>query len=497
MTTAYQKLEDINKRIHNFGHLGAILSWDEAVNMPPGSGEARAESISELYAYISEVKQNPEIKELIEKAKSEDLDELQKANLDLMDEGWKKSNVLSTDFVRRKSMTNMKCEQAWRRLRSENNWNEFKSLMEEVVTLIREEAEMRSADTGLGLYDSLLDLYEPGLRSSEVDEIFNQLIAELPSLRDEITEFQQSRPFTKPEGPFATEDQKALGLEIINAMGFDFNRGRLDVSHHPFCGGVPEDVRMTTRYSKEDFTESLMGIVHETGHARYEQSLPRTWISQPLGQSRGMAVHEGQSLFFEMQMGRSKEFIQFALPLMKKHLYKGGNEEAWSEENMTRLYQHVTPGYIRVDADEVTYPFHVILRYEIERDILDRKIEVKDLPEVWDAKMQEYLGLSTKDNYANGVMQDVHWPSGAMGYFPTYTLGAIVASQLFSALETARPEVRSEITKGEFGNINKWLEENVWSHGSRYSVQELMQKVTGKKLNADTFIKHLKNRYLS
>ena len=497
MTTAYQKLEDINKRIHNFGHLGAILNWDEAVNMPPGSGEARAESISELYAYISEVKQNPEIKELIEKARSEDLNELQNANLDLMDENWKKSNVLSTDFVRRKSKINMKCEQAWRRLRSENNWNEFKPLMEEVVTLIREEAEMRSSDTGLGLYDSLLDLYEPGFRSSEVDEIFIQLKNELPALKDEITDLQNRHHFIKPEGPFAIEDQKNLGLEIIKAMGFDFNRGRLDVSHHPFCGGVPEDVRMTTRYSEGDFTESLMGIIHETGHARYEQSLPRTWISQPLGQSRGMAVHEGQSLFFEMQIGRSNEFIQFALPLMKKYLFKDGDEQVWSEENMTRLYQHVTPGYIRVDADEVTYPFHVILRYEIERDILHRKIEVKDLPEVWDAKMQKYFGLSTKDNYTNGVMQDVHWPSGAMGYFPTYTLGAIVASQLFSSLEAARPEVRSEISRGEFGNINKWLEENVWSHGSRYSVQELMQKVTGKKLNAETFITHLKNRYLS
>ena len=497
MTTSYQKLEEINKRIHNFSHLGSILSLDEAVNMPAGSGDARAESISELYAYISEVKQNPEIKELIEKAKSEDLNELQKANLDLMDAGWKKSNVLSSDFVRKSSLTKMKCEQAWRKLRGENNWNEFKPYMEEVVALIREEADLRSADTGLGLYDSLLDLYEPGLRSSEVDEIFNQLVAELPTLRDEIIEHQQSKPFIKPEGPFATENQKALGVEIMNAMGFDFNRGRLDVSHHPFCGGVPEDVRLTTRYSEEDFTESLMGIVHETGHARYEQSLPRTWISQPLGQSRGMAIHEGQSLFFEMQMGRSREFIQFALPLMKKHLYKGGNEEAWSEENMTRLYQYVTPGYIRVDADEVTYPFHVILRYEIERDILDRKIDVKDLPEVWDAKMQEYLGLSTKDNYKDGLMQDVHWPAGSMGYFPTYTLGAIVASQLFSTLESSQPNVRSEMAKGNFTNVNKWLEENVWSHGSRYSVQDLMMKVTGKKLNAETFINHLKKRYLA
>ncbi|MCO4793718.1 MAG: carboxypeptidase M32 [Bacteriovoracaceae bacterium] len=497
MTTHYSKLEEINKRIHRFSHLGAILSWDEAVNMPKGSGEARAESISELYAFISDEMKRPEILEYIDKAKNEDLSELQKANLELVERDWKNSNVLDTDFVRKKSLTNMKCEQAWRQYREENDWESFRPHLEDVVTLIKEEAALRSDATGMNKYDSLLDLYEPGLRSSEVDEIFNVLIKELPTLRNEIVEFQTSRPFTKPEGPFAAENQKELGVEIMNAMGFDFTRGRLDVSHHPFCGGVPEDVRMTTRYSEDDFTESLMGIIHETGHARYEQNLPVDWITQPLGQSKGMAIHEGQSLFFEMQMGRSKEFLQYALPLMKKHVFNGKSEESWTEENMTRLYQHVTPGYIRVDADEVTYPFHVILRYEIERDILEGKIEVKDLPEIWDAKMQEYLGLSTKGNYKDGVMQDVHWPSGAMGYFPTYTLGAMVAAQVFDTLEKSNPNVKSEIATGEFGNINSWLKENVWGHGSRYELQDLMQKVTGQKLSADIFIKHLKNRYLS
>lgn len=496
MSENYQKLEAIQTRIYRFSHLGSIVGWDEAVNMPSGSGEARAEALSELYAFLSDERKNPGIMDLVEKAKSEDLSEKQKVNLKLIEQSWQKANVLSTDFVRKQSLTNMKCEQAWRKLREENDWSSFRPMLEEVVTLIREEAKLRSEATGMNRYDSMLDIYEPGLRSNEVDEIFEKLKAELPSLRDQVIEKQKSNRHLKLEGPFPTENQKNLGLEIMKKIGFNFDRGRLDVSHHPFCGGVPEDIRMTTRYSENDFTESLMGIIHETGHARYEQNLPAEWLSQPLGTSKGMAIHEGQSLFFEMQVGRSCEFVEFALPLMKKHLFNGKNEAAWTLDNMTRLYQSVEPGYIRVDADEVTYPFHVILRYEIERDILNEKIEVKDLPEIWNQKMQEYLGLSTENNFKDGVMQDVHWPSGAMGYFPTYTLGALVAAQLFEKLESDHPSTRDEIKNGEFTNINNWLIKNVWNYGSELELSELMPKSTGKKLGPDAFLKHIKNRYL-
>lgn len=434
--------------------------------------------------------------ELVEKARGEDLNEDQKINLDLIEKDWKMANVLDDEFVRKQSLTNMKTNQAWRKLRAENNWEGFRPHLEEVVKLVQEESQRRSEATGLNPYDALLDLYEPGLRSEEVERLFSELKENLPGLKDKILEKQKSLGFKKPQGPFPTEKQRELGLELMTSLGFNFKKGRLDISHHPFCGGVPEDVRLTTRYSEDDFTESLMGIIHETGHARYEQSLPSEWLGQPLGTSKGMAIHEGQSLFFEMQVGRSNEFIKFALPKMKEYLGNQNNSEAWSLENMTRLYQNVEPGFIRVDADEVTYPFHVMLRYEIEKQLISGELAVKDLPELWDTKMQEYLGLSTKGNYKDGVMQDVHWPSGSLGYFPTYTLGAMVAAQVFQELEKQVPSVRTEIEQGNFTKINEWLASNIWSQGSRYELSELMPKVTGQKLSTAPFLNHLKGRYL-
>lgn len=496
MTTHYEKIENFNKKLHNFGHLGAMVGWDEAVNMPEGSGEARAQALSELYVYMAEQKKDPQVMEWVEKAKSEDLSVDQKRNVLLVEKNWKQANVLPTEFVRKQSLVNMKSNQAWRKLRAENNWKAFEPLLTEVVELVKEEAALRSEATGLEPYNALLDLYEPGLRTDEVNELFTELKQELPKIRDAVLEKQKETPFLKPEGPFATDAQKSMGQEIMQALGFDFNRGRLDVSHHPFCGGMPEDVRLTTRYNENDFTEALMGIIHETGHARYEQSLPKAWVHQPLGSSQGMAIHEGQSLFFEMQIGRSDEFIQYALPIMKQHLFNDKTAEAWSLENMTRLYQNVENGLIRVDADEVTYPFHVILRYEIEQALISGKVSVKELPELWNAKMQEYLGLSTEGNYKDGVMQDVHWPSGSLGYFPTYTFGAMVAAQVFAKLAQDLPSVKKQISQGQFSEINQWLEQNVWSQGARFELGELIPKVTGKKLGTDAFLKHLEARYL-
>lgn len=497
MCENYQKLEKFNKRLYHFSHLGSIVGWDEAVNMPEESGDARAEALSELYVYLSQERKSPEILELVEKAREEDLDQDQKINLDLIERDWRIANVLDDDFVRKQSLINMKTNQLWRDLRAKNDWQSFRPHLEEVVKFVQEEAQRRSEATGLKPYDALLDLYEPGLRSDQVEKLFSELRQELPELKDKIIEKQMSQGFKTPKGPFSVEKQKQLGLEIMTSLGFNFKKGRLDISHHPFCGGVPEDVRLTTRYSEEDFTQSLMGIIHETGHARYEQSLPSQWLGQPLGKSKGMAIHEGQSLFFEMQVGRSDQFIKFMLPKMKKYLNNQLDSESWTLDNMLRLYQNVEPGYIRVDADEVTYPFHVMLRYEIEKQLISGDMLVADLPEVWDMKMQDYLGLSTHGNFKNGVMQDVHWPSGSLGYFPTYTLGAMVAAQVFQELERQLPSVRNDIAEGDFVKINDWLSSNIWSQGSRFELSELIPKVTGKELSTKPFLNHLKSRYLN
>jgi carboxypeptidase Taq len=281
----------------------------------------------------------------------------------------------------------------------------------------------------------------------------------------------------------------------MQAIGFDFNHGRLDISHHPFCGGVPSDVRMTTRYRTDEFLSSLMGILHETGHGLYEQNLPKNLSHWPSARARGMAAHESQSLFQEMQLSRRREFWDFALPLAKQHL-GADHFEGFEVDDMLAHVHRVERGFIRVDADEATYPLHVILRFELEQDLMGGKLAAKDVPEAWDAKMREYLGLSTIDNPKDGPMQDVHWPSGAFGYFPSYTLGAMMAAQQWAALSRAHPSVSDDIRRGDFTAINDWRRKNIWSKASTLSTPELMRQATGEPLSARHFEAHLRERYL-
>ncbi|ELU06009.1 hypothetical protein CAPTEDRAFT_127783, partial [Capitella teleta] len=271
--------------------------------------------------------------------------------------------------------------------------------------------------------------------------------------------------------------------------------GRLDVSTHPFCGGVSEDVRMTTRYSEDNFVEALMGIIHETGHARYNQSLP-TDRALPVSSYRSMGIHEGQSLFFEMQLGRSPAFLSLIQPLIVEHLCDGKQPPYMALDNLEKIYTEVHPCFIRVDADEITYPAHIILRYEIERDLIEGNIEVDDIPELWQQKMKDYLGLDVAGDHQNGCMQDIHWPMGAFGYFPSYTLGAMVAAQLFATQKKAMPDIEAQIQNGNLSPTFDWLKTNIWSQGRKYSTAELMTRATGKPLTASYFKNHLKERYL-
>ena len=295
--------------------------------------------------------------------------------------------------------------------------------------------------------------------------------------------------------PSPSKSKKALGQAIMKALGFDFEHGRLDVSHHPFCGGVPTDVRMTTRYNENEFLSALMGIVHETGHGLYEQGLPKQWAHWPLGRARGMAMHESQSLFVEKQICRSPAFWEWAMPQVSEHL--GADAiKGWSLEDILAHVHKIKPGLIRVDADEATYPLHVILRYELEQDLVTGKLAPRDVPEAWDAKMREYLGLSTIDNPRDGPMQDVHWPSGAIGYFPSYTLGALMAAQQWAAIEKTNPNITHDMRRGDFSSLNKWRHGNIWSKASTLSTPELLKQATGEPLNARYFTEHLQRRYL-
>ena len=495
----FAALDQLNRKLESLSHAQSMLSVDEAVNMPEGGGEKRAEAMATLAGMYHELASAPHVADLIAKAQTEDLTPEQQVALQEFRRVYSNTTCLSSEFVSRQVAARVKCEQLWRQLRPSGNWTEFLPVLDGVVSLAREEAAMRASVLKLDPYDALIEQYDPGSRASLITPVFTELKSFLKSFVPEALEAQSQRRAMRPakpfQGPFPIERQKALGLELMKAIGFDFQHGRLDVSHHPFCGGVPSDVRMTTRYSTTDFLSALMGILHETGHGLYEQGLPKQWVHWPAGSSRGMSAHESQSLFVEMQLARTPAFWEFALPLAHKHL--GEEFASWTVEDIIAHVHNVKRGFIRVEADEATYPLHVIMRFEIEQALIAGKLAVKDIPDIWDAKMQEYLGLSTKGNMRDGPMQDVHWSGGAIGYFPSYTLGALMAAQQWATIERLTPDVSSEISKGDFSTVNAWRQKNFWSKASFVSTPDLMIEATGEPLSARYFIAHLKRRYMN
>jgi carboxypeptidase Taq len=408
---AYENLVSVFRQLAHLRHASAICHWDEAVMMPPGGGQARAEALASLHALKHELLVNPQNQQWIEEAKNLGLaSPWQQANLQWMETQYLQASCLPTDLVQRSELAFIRCEQAWRTLRAENNWREFLPLLSTNVALIREAAQIKAEVFGISPYDSLIGYFSPGLSQAIIDPVFAQLQAFLPDFIQQVTAKQVSPQSIA--GHFPIEKQRQLGLQLMRAIGFDFNHGRLDVSHHPFCGGVPQDVRITTRYTESEFISASMGVCHETGHALYERGLPAEWLDQPVGEALGMAMHESQSLLIEMQACRSLEFIRYLSTLV-----------------------------------------------------------------------------------TNGVMQDVHWPSGAFGYFPAYTIGAIIAAQLYQAALKHRPQIPAELSQGNFKNLVEWLRMNVHRHGRLLSMNDLLTQATGGPLNVDYFINHLRTRY--
>lgn len=489
----YNHLTRTFQRLSRFGHLSAIAGWDMFTNMPPNGSSARGEALAELSVLQHQILTDKKIATLLQAAAQEDLNDVERANLREMTRQYQEAVLLPEALVEEKSLVGTRCEHGWRTQRPANDWKGFAANLKEVVRVSRQEAQLRADAKGISRYDALLDLYEPGMTSEKLDTLFGDLRSWLPDLLQKVVDKQSKEPVTTPIGPFAIETQRELGLETMQLLGFDFNGGRLDVSAHPFCGGVPEDVRITTRYDENDLVSSLFGVIHETGHARYEQNLPREWLGQPVALARSTAIHESQSLFFEMQVGRSTAFLKQLAPKVSARF---GHQPAFEAQNFIAVNQRVERGYIRVDADEVSYPAHVVLRYEIERALIEGEIEVDDIPALWDEKMQHWLGLSTKDNYRYGCMQDIHWTDGAFGYFPSYTLGAMYAAQLFNAAKKALPQLENDIGQGNFNALFDWLRQNIWQHGSRFTTSELIVNATGEDLNPLYFRKHLESRYL-
>jgi carboxypeptidase Taq len=492
-TPTYDELASTWTRMHHFGHLMSIAGWDQAANMPPKGVEARASAMAEMAALLHRMRTDPGLRDRLSRAEQEDLSDFQRANLREMRREWHLANALPESLVQRQQMATSRCEHAWRSQRPANDWAGFLGNFREVLALAREEAALLSAVTGLGKYDAMMDRFEPGMTGERLDRIFGDVRQWLPGLIQRVIERQSRETVVAAQGPFAIDKQRALCERTVRLLGFDFEAGRLDVSTHPFCGGVPEDVRMTTRFREDDFLGSLTGTIHETGHGRYEQNRPREWLGQPVSEARSMALHESQSLSFEMQLGSHPGFVKHLAPLVAEAF---GPQPAFEPANLHKLMTRVKRGLVRVDADEVTYPAHIILRYEIERPLIEGEIEPEDIPALWDAKMQELLGLDTRGNFKDGPLQDVHWPEALFGYFPCYSLGAMYAAQWFAAMRRAMPDLDERIGRGDFAVVFDWLRDNIWSQASRWSTDELALRASGEVLNPAHFKAHLERRYL-
>lgn len=493
--TAYSELSAHFARASALGNAIGILQWDTDAMMPKGASPTRAESMALLHVLRHDMITDPRIGGWLADAENAGAaEDWERANLREIRRVWTVETALPADLVAASSKAISACEMAWRTARAESDFAGLLPHLAAVLRLQREIGRAKGERLGLSPYDALLNDYEPGGRSQKIDALFDDLAAFLPGFTAEVMEAQRKRPAVPPlEGVFAVEAQKALGMRMMAALGYDFERGRLDVSTHPFCGGSDNDVRITTRYDERDFTSALMGVLHETGHALYEQGRPQAFMNQPVGQARSMSVHESQSLLIEMQACRSREFLQYAAPVMSEAF--GGSGPAWEADALWRRYTRVAPGFIRVDADEVTYPAHVILRYRLEKALIADSLPLSELPAAWNAGMQELLGVTPPDDRL-GCLQDVHWPSGGWGYFPTYTLGAMTAAQLFDSALRAEPEIPTAIGRGDFSPLVGWLRANVHAHGSRYETDELLTRATGRPLDASVFKAHLRRRYL-
>ena len=411
-----------------------------------------------------------------------------------MQRDWRQATCLPADFVEAKSRAVSDCEMAWRTARPANDFKGLLPKLRRVLDLTREEAKIKAQAFGLSPYDALLDEYEPGARSAEIAVIFDRLVKFLPDFTAAVIEKQAREPEILPlGGPFPAAKQEALARRLMLAVGFDFAHGRLDTSAHPFCGGIPDDVRLTTRWNEKDFLSGLMGVLHETGHAMYERGLPVRWRNQPVGRALGMSVHESQSLLIEMQASRSREFLSWLAPLAATAF--GGEGPAWGVENLHRTYTRVSRGLIRVDADEVTYPAHVILRFRLEMALIGGDLDLADLPGAWADGMKQLVGVVPPDD-RDGCLQDIHWPGGAWGYFPTYTLGAMTAAQLVDAARRTAPEIPTALGRGDFSPLMAWLRPNVHEKGSLLESRQLLIAATGRPLDPEIYMAHLRRRYL-
>lgn len=494
----YNKLHDISRHARTLAGVSSLLEWDQETYMPPAGAGIRAEQQKTLAGLVHKERTSKPfanaLNKLIDlksaKIKGLGLSDAQQSALRNWRRDYLKETALPARFVEDFAQLSSHAQLAWRKAKKDNSFQQFAPYLDKIITMCRKKADYLGYDNHP--YDALLDLYEPEVTTQDIRKLFSKLRPAIVDLLKKINSVKQVNDGFL-FGQFNHDKQLDFGRRILLDMGYDMSKGRLDLSSHPFSSAChPSDSRVTTRIHPTSLISNISVILHEGGHGMYEMGLPEAEYGSPLGEAISLGIHESQSRWWETRIGQSKAFWQYYLPLLQKQ-FKGKLDKI-TLDAFYKGINKVEPSLIRVEADEVTYSLHVILRFEMELALIEGKLAIRDVPEAWNAKMKELLGLIPSTN-AEGCLQDIHWSMGALGYFPTYTLGNLYGAQLFNAFEHKYPKWQERVAKGELGFIKEWLHENIYRHGRHYSSQELIKKVSGKAFSADPYINYLNNKY--
>ncbi len=482
--TKMQKIADVK-------YASAVLQWDQETYLPPKGAYCRGRQLATLSELAHELFTDEKLGALLHELMSKnDLSSTEKRNVELTLDDYNRNKKLSPAFVRSMSEAVNRSFHAWMKARKENSFSAFEQPLHEVIELKKQEAALLGYSSHP--YDALMNDYDKGLTVATVDELFNTLRPQLSSLLEMINRNPTVEDkFLRQH--FDKDIQWKFGIEMLKRIHFNFEAGRQDISEHPFTINFnSNDVRITTRIDENDFGNMTWSCLHEGGHALYEQGLPETEYGLPLGEYGSVSIHESQSRLWENGIGRSKEFWMFNYPLLQE--YFSNPFKHISLDDFYKAINKIQPSLIRTEADELTYHFHVMIRYELEKRLIDGSIYAKDIPAYWNELYQKYLGIQVPDD-KQGCLQDVHWSHGSFGYFPTYSLGSLYAAQLYKAIEKSNPAVKEHIKQGNNIPVLNWLKQHIYQYGRYYTSEELCLKATGEILRSQYFINYATKKY--
>ena len=499
--SAYKKLLKRTKDLIVLQSAESIIHWDMETMLPPKAVEQRSQQLALLSRIKHKMSTSPQTGKLLNailaSPQYDALTEVEKRNVYLIKKNYDEQTQLPEKLVAETAKQQAITVNTWKKAKATKNYALLKPELQKLVNLNRKTAEiLMKVKVTATPYDALIDIFEPKMTTTAITAIFNQLQKGLTALLKKIQNAPNQPNTTILQHRIPIETQRQIAKALTETIGYDTTSpnaaGRIDETEHPFTSGYYDDVRITSHYYPNNFTSSIFSILHETGHALYEQNLNKKWKYQPIGTSCSSGFHESQSRFIENIIGRSREFWAHFLPKLKK--ITGPSLARLELDPFVHAINQVKPSKIRVEADEVTYCLHIIIRFQIERDLFENKIEVNQLPGIWNQKYKENLGLRI-ENDSEGVMQDTHWASGFYGYFPSYALGNIYSGQIFTTLAKDIQDWRSQLAQGNLKNIKGWLIKNVHSHGDLYDPTDLIRRITGKKLDAEPYLQYLQEKY--